>query len=370
MKIRWVYSIDEYTVGTRVGNYQSEASRWQAVKSRDANADGVFVYAVLSTGIVCYPSCPSRAALAENVRYFDTVTEALDAGFRYCKRCHTDKPPLAVRNRQLVVRACELINSASAPVRIDALAKSLDVSRYHLQKLFKHYLGISPKAYAQAIRSDRLCAVNRTDKSVTQAVFDAGYDSFSNFYADVKKRLGMSAGTLGSGASDVVIYYEYACTTFGLLVVAQTRLGVCAVLFGDNEAALLDELTSRFPNASLHTGCVPFHSQVKRVVDAIHMPGSSVDIPLDIQGTVFQERVWQALRQIVPGETVSYADIAKSIDQPGSARAVAGACAANPVAVLIPCHRVVKSDGGLSGYRWGVARKQALLDNETNLDKT
>ena len=362
-------SVVNFSVDKPVSEFQSDASRWQAVTSRDSNADGIFVYAVLTTGIVCYPSCPSRAALSDNVRYFDTVQEALGAGFRYCKRCRTDQPPLAIRNRELVIQACKKIDSDEEPVRIEMLAQSLGVSRYHLQKLFKHHLGISPKAYAQAIRAERLQAQCGDDKSVTRTLLDAGYDSASSFYADVNKRLGMSAGTLRKGASGVDIHYQYAQTNFGLIAVAQTSIGVCAVLFGDSRSSLLDELKSRFPNASLHAGPAGTDQLLSRVIDAIHMPDSSTDIPLDIQGTAFQERIWQALRDIAPGQTASYAKIAKAIDKPGSARAVAGACAANPLAVLIPCHRVVKSDGSLSGYRWGVERKRALLDNEASLDE-
>ena len=350
--------------------YQSDASRWQAVTSRDSNADGVFVYAVLTTGIVCYPSCPSRTALLENIRYFDTVQEALGAGFRYCKRCCTDKPPLVERNRELVINACKQMGSNEEPVKIEALAISLGVSRYHLQKLFKHHLGISPKAYAQAIRAERLQTQCGADKPVTRALLDAGYDSVSSFYADVNKRLGMSAGTLRKGASGVDIHYQYAQTDFGLIAVAQTSIGVCAVLFGDSQSSLLNELRSRFPNASLHAGPAGNDQLLSRVIDAIHMPDSSTEIPLDIQGTAFQERVWQALRNIAPGQTASYAEIAKAIDQPGSARAVAGACAANPIAVLVPCHRVVKADGSLSGYRWGVERKRALLDGEAKFEES
>lgn len=349
-----------------VDSYQSDTQRLRAVQMRDARADGQFVYAVLSTGVVCYPSCPSRAALPDNMRYFHSVCEALTAGFRVCKRCRTDLPPLAIRHRELVVQACRHIHESHDAVRVESLAASLDVSRFHLTKLFKQYVGLSPKAYAQAIRAERLRENLDTDNTITQVLLDAGYTSVGGFYADVQKRLGMSASTLRSGTPNRCIRYGFADTRFGLIVVAQTELGVCAVLFGESRKALEAELSMRFPQANLQHDEHDVQMQLAAVVKKISLPESALQIPLDIQGTVFQEKVWQALCKIDPGKTASYSDVAQAIGQPKAARAVAKACAANPIAVLVPCHRVVRGDGSLSGYRWSVARKQALLDAETD----
>ena len=340
--------------------YKTELERLQAVQNRDARADGQFVYAVISTGVVCYPSCPSRAALPENMRYFNDVADALLAGFRICKRCRSDLPPLVTRNRQLVVQACRQIDNTPEAVRVDALAESLNVSRFHLVKLFKQYVGLSPKAYAQAIRATKLRDNLGTDHTITQVLLDAGYESTSSFYADVRKRLGMSASSLRRGTPGQSIHYGYADTPFGLIVVAQTQVGVCAVLFGETCKELEQELATRFPKATLHYDRQGLQTQLADVVKKISLPESALNIPLDIQGTVFQEKVWQALRRIKSGHTASYREVAQSIGQPKAARAIAKACAANPLAVLVPCHRVVRGDGSLSGYRWGVERKQAF----------
>ncbi len=350
--------------------YQTETQRFNAVQSRDSNADGEFVYAVISTGIVCYPSCPSRAALPENMRYFTDVAAALADGYRYCKRCRTDQPPLAVRNKQLVIEACRLMDNADDTVRIDSIATAVGVSRYHLQKLFKQYVGLSPKAYAQAIRVARVQDRLSHDNSIMQTLMDAGYDSVGSFYADVHKRLGMTATTLRQGAPGVKIHYGFATTMFGLIVVAQTKAGICSVLFGETREALIADLSARFSKATLINDTHSMQPQISAVAEKINIPDAAFDVPLDILGTVFQERVWQALRDIGPGITASYKDVAQAIGQPTAARAVARACSENPLAVLVPCHRVVKADGGLSGYRWGVERKRKLLDNEAMADTT
>jgi len=346
-------------------SYLSDAQRLQAVQRRDARADGYFVYAVLTTGVMCYPSCPSRAALPENMRFYKNVAEAQAAGFRHCKRCRTDLPPLTDRNRQLVVQACRHIEASECVVRIESLATVFGVSRFHLLKLFKHYIGLSPKAYAQAIRAEKLRDTLDADHTITQTLHGAGYDSIGSFYADVQKRLGMSASSLRKGSPQQLIHYGFADTPLGLIVVAQTENGVCALLFGDTPTALKQELVRRFPHATLRHDKQFMQEKIALVVETITAPALVNNIPLDIQGTVFQEKVWQALRKIEPGQTASYADVAQAIGQPKAARAVATACAANPVAVLVPCHRVVRGDGAVSGYRWGVERKRALLDTES-----
>lgn len=344
--------------------YQSDLQRLQAVNERDEKADSVFVYGVLTTGIVCYPSCASRPAKPENMRYFDSVDEALRVGFRYCKRCHTDLPPLSVRHRDLVVKACRLIDSEAAVTRVDALAQRLGVSRFHLQKIFKEYVGVSPKTYMQAVRAHRLCHSLDEHPTITEAILEAGYNSVSSFYTDVRQRLGMTAGDWREGSSDIIVRYGFAESPFGLIVVAQTDVGVCAVLFGDTREQLVEELSSRFPKAQLFFDAVDLPRHLQAVLKKLSEPGKHIDIPLDIRGTAFQERVWQALCQIPCGHTASYAEVAKAINQPSAARAVAKACSSNSIAVLVPCHRVVKGNGELSGYRWGIERKRALLDSE------
>lgn len=346
--------------------YRSDKQRWKAVTARDADADGCFVYAVMTTGIVCYPSCPSRAALPENVRYYTDSAAAIADGFRYCRRCRTDLPPLAIRQRELVIKACRLIDEAEESPRIDALASSLCVSRYHLQKLFKAHVGVSPKTYAQAVRIGKVRQSLGSEHTITRALLEAGYESQSSFYADVQKRLGMKATTLRQGSKGVAIRYGFAQTPFGLIVVAETEKGICCVLFGDTRKALTEQLTIRFPKAKLQHDKQGMQSRLEAVVQHISLPDAAADIPLDIQGTAFQEKVWRALQRIKPGQKASYAEVANAIGQPKAARAVATACAANPVAVLVPCHRVVRGDGSLSGYRWGVERKQQLLDNESD----
>lgn len=344
--------------------YQSDTQRLQAIQERDPKADSCFVYGVLTTGIVCYPSCASRVAKSENMRFFDSVDEALNAGFRYCKRCRTDLHPLSERHRHLVVQACRLIESEEKIMRVDALAKRLDVSRFHLQKLFKEYVGVSPKTYMQAVRVRSLQHNLDSHSTITDAILEAGYDSLSGFYSDVQKRLGMNASARRKGFSNIDVRYGFAESPFGLIVVAQTDVGVCAVLFGQTREQLVQELSVRFPKAQLFFDEQQLSKHLQAVLQRLDDPEKYIDIPLDIRGTAFQEKVWKALCQIPPGDTASYAQVAKSIDQPKAARAVAKACSTNSIAVLIPCHRVVRGNGELSGYRWGVERKRLLLDSE------
>lgn len=344
--------------------YQSDTQRLKAIQERDPKADGRFVYGVLTTGIFCYPSCASRTAKPENMRYFDSTDEALSAGFRYCKRCRTDLQPLSDRQRHLVVQACRLIGNDEKIMRVDALAQTLGVSRFHLQKLFKEYVGVNPKTYMQAVRMHCLHRSLDSHSTITEAILDAGYDSLSGFYSDVHKRLGINASAWRKGFNTMDMRYGFAQSPVGLMVVAQTDVGVCAVLFGESREQLIEELTTRFPKAQLLFDEQNLSLHLQAIIKHLHEPSKCNDIPLDIQGTAFQERVWQALRQIPCGSTASYAEVAKAINQPKAARAVAKACSSNPIAVLIPCHRVVKGNGELSGYRWGVERKRALLDSE------
>jgi len=346
-------------------NYKTENDRWQAVLARDSHADGIFFYAVLSTGIYCYPSCASRQAKRENVSFYDNAASAVKSGYKPCKRCCSDKAPPLQRQRELVISACQLLDNEHADTRIEQVASSLNISRFHLQKLFIKFLGISPKAYAMAARNARVTSALQQSSSVTKALFDAGYESPSSFYRDAASRLGMSVKQLRQGASSVQIQYGFTSTRYGKIIVGVTAKGVCAVLFGTSRKSLCTDLQRRFPNATLLGHSQELEQLLEQVVQCIEQHKVSKSIPLDIQGTVFQEKVWAALRDSSSGERFSYSQLASAIGQPKAARAVASACAANPIAVLIPCHRVVRGDGSLSGYRWGIERKEQLLKDES-----
>lgn len=345
--------------------YDTDDKRWAAIEQRDALADGCFVYGVLTTGVYCFPSCPSRTALRENVRFFSCSAEAARNGLRACKRCLSDQPPLHERNRALVERACRAIEAADSSLKIDTLAGSLGVSRFHLSKLFRQVLGITPKAYVKATRARQFNQALDRQATVTDALYEAGYESASAFYAEGARRLGMSASAYRARGHDVTIRYAFGQTRFGRIIVGVTAKGICSVLFGEHKGALLADLTDRFSEANLVEDDQELADLVAQVVDRIENPDAITQLPLDIQGTVFQEKVWSALQRIPTGQTRSYSQIAQQIGNPRSARAVAKACAANPVAVIVPCHRIVRADGGLSGYRWGTERKRQLLHNET-----
>ena len=346
--------------------YNTEDERYAAVRARDARADSLFFYAVLTTGVYCYPSCPSRVSLKENTRYFETRQAALDDGFRACKRCLSDVEPLIERQRKLVESACHLIRESQGSRKIEEVAEGVAVSRYHLQKLFKKFLGLSPKAYANAARTQSIESTLSNAQSVTQAVFDAGYNQSSTFYAVGADRLGMSPKKYQRGGEGLTIRYGFAKTKFGNIIVAITQKGVCSILFGESQDKMVQDLQTRFKQASLQRDSASLESLLVTVVNEIENPQDRSAFTLDIQGTVFQEKVWQALQEIQPGSTASYLDIAKKIGKPKASRAVAAACAANPLAVVVPCHRVVRATGEVSGYRWGVARKQKLLAHESN----
>lgn len=346
--------------------YNTEEERYAAVLARDTKADTVFFYAVLTTGVYCYPSCPSKTSLKENTRYFKTRQAAVDDGFRACKRCLSDVEPLIERQRKLVESACLLINESRGSRKIEEVAEAVAVSRYHLQKLFKQFLGVSPKAYAIAARTQFMESTLSNAQSVTQAVFDGGYNQSSTFYAVGADRLGMSPKIYQRGGKDLTIRYAFAKTKFGKIVVATTQKGVCCILFGESQDQMLQDLQTRFKQASLERDSASLETLLIAVVNEIENPQERAAFALDIQGTVFQETVWRALQEIQPGKTASYSDIAKKIGNPKASRAVAAACAANPLAVVVPCHRVVRATGEISGYRWGVIRKQKLLAHESD----
>ncbi len=342
--------------------------RWQAVVARDARADGRFVYSVRTTGVYCHPSCASRRARAENVRFHPTPAAAERAGFRACLRCRPGEPPLAQRQAALVTAACRRLERDDAPASLAVLAREAGLSAWHFHRVFKAVTGVTPHAYATAQRHRRLrerLAPGSGALSVTEAIYDAGYNSGARVYETADGVLGMTPASFRAGGTAAHIRFAVGECSLGSILVAATGRGLCAILLGDDPDALLRDLQRRFPKARLEPGDAPFARTVATVVGFVEAPGRGLALPLDVRGTVFQQRVWQALRDVPAGGTASYAEIAQRLGAPRAVRAVAGACAANALAVAIPCHRILRSDGGLSGYRWGVARKRELLARET-----
>jgi AraC family transcriptional regulator of adaptative response/methylated-DNA-[protein]-cysteine methyltransferase len=341
-----------------------DEERWQAIKRRDAAFDGKFVFAVRTTGVFCRPSCTSRPAKRENVSFFPTVTEAEKAGYRACKRCRPERLGAPDPQVEAVKRACERIEQAEEEPKLAALAASARLSPYHFHRVFKAITGVTPKAYAAETRARRAADKLRTAETVTEAIYDAGFNSSSRFYESTAARLGMTPGALRRGGAGVVIRFAVGQASLGAVLVAATDKGVCAITLGDDPDALVRDLQDRFPNAQFEGGDAEFERMVAQVVGLVEAPGQRLDLPLDIRGTAFQQKVWAALSAIPAGKTATYTEIARAIGQPKAVRAVAQACAANPLAIAIPCHRVVRADGDLSGYRWGVERKRKLIDRE------
>lgn len=335
--------------------------RWPRVLARDRTADGDFYYSVATTGVYCRPSCASRPANPRNVAFHATMADAEAAGFRACKRC---KPDERDANAGRIARACRMIEAAEEPPLLGQLAAAAKLSPHHFHRLFKAATGVTPKAYADAHRAARVRAALAGGGSVTGALYDAGFNSSGRFYESAGAMLGMTPARYRDGGRDAAIRFAVGEASLGAILVASSETGVCAILIGDNPDALVRDLQDRFPKAALIGGDTGYEALVAKVVGFVESPGLGLDLPLDVRGTAFQRRVWAALRDIPAGATASYAEIAAGIGAPGSVRAVAGACAANAIAVAIPCHRVVRSDGALSGYRWGVERKRALLDRE------
>ena len=339
--------------------------RWAAVVARDPRADGQFFYSVKTTGVYCRPSCAARTPKAENVAFHETAADAERSGFRPCKRCKPGAASQAARYAAKVAALCRFIERAEEPPSLDQLAQQAGLSASHLHRIFKDVTGVTPKAYAAAHRAKRVrAALGRAD-TVTDAIYDAGYNSNGRFYEESDRLLGMTPTSFRAGGADMTVRFAVGECTLGSILVAQSGRGVCAVLMGDDPNQLARDLQDQFPRARLIGGDPGFEQLVAKVVGFVEAPGMGLELPLDVRGTAFQQRVWQALREIPPGATVSYADIAKRIGAPKAVRAVAQACGANPIAVAIPCHRVVRNDGALSGYRWGVERKRALLERET-----
>jgi len=338
--------------------------RWAALQARDARADGSFFYSVRTTGVYCRPSCAARPARPENVAFHDSAAAAERAGFRPCKRCKPDQLSLQEQHAAMVTGACRLIENAETAPTLEQLAKPTGLSPFHFHRIFKAIAGVTPKQYATAHRASRVRSGLGRGSSVTEAIFDAGYNASSRFYESSNQLLGMTPSSYRAGGVDHDIRFAIGECSLGAILVAQSQRGVCAILFGNDPDALARDLQDRFPRANLIGGDRAFEQLVATVVGFVEAPALGLDLPLDVRGTAFQQRVWQALRDIPAGTIASYSEIAQRIGSPTAVRAVAGACAANMLAVAIPCHRVVRHDGGLSGYRWGVERKRALLARE------
>jgi AraC family transcriptional regulator of adaptative response/methylated-DNA-[protein]-cysteine methyltransferase len=342
-----------------------ENNAWQAVLERDRRYDGLFVYAVRSTGIYCRPSCPSRRPRAEQVEFFEQPKAAEGAGYRSCKRCRPTENGLQATLPAAITRVCRFLDGATEEVpKLEQMAELVKMSPFHLQRTFKQALGISPREYAELRRFLRFRTRLQKGDDVTTAMYEAGFNSPSRLYERSTSALGMTPSAYKSGGAGMKIGFSIAGTSLGRVLVAQTEKGVCAVRIGDSDKALETELTTEFANAEISRSDGKNAKIVQQVVSAAEGRGISADIPLDIRHTAFQGKVWQALRNIALGETRSYREVAKAIGDPTAVRAVARACATNPVALVIPCHRVVRSDGELSGYRWGAERKKKLLESE------
>ncbi|HYE34682.1 bifunctional DNA-binding transcriptional regulator/O6-methylguanine-DNA methyltransferase Ada [Methylocaldum sp.] len=338
--------------------------RWAAIVARDPEADGTFYYSVKTTGVYCRPSCAARPARPEHVRFHATREDAERAGFRPCQRCRPNQPTLAEQRVAKITEACRLIEDSEIVPSLEELAKHAGMSIYHFHRVFKAITGLTPKEYAAAHRAKRVRTELGRSGTVTEAIFEAGYNSNARFYETSDQVLGMTPSNYRAGGANMEIRFAVGECSLGSILIARSERGVCAILLGDDPDALARDLQDQFPRANLIGGDAGFEQLVANVVGFVEAPALGLDLPLDVRGTAFQQRVWQALREIPAGSTVSYTEIARRIGAPSAVRAVAQACAANALAVAIPCHRVVRNDGALSGYRWGVERKRALLDRE------
>jgi AraC family transcriptional regulator of adaptative response/methylated-DNA-[protein]-cysteine methyltransferase len=338
--------------------------RWARVVARDRSADGEFWYSVVTTGVYCRPSCPSRTANPKNVQLHETLERARATGFRPCRRCNPDGPSIDAENVDLVAKACRLIETSEEMPSLDELASSVGRSPSHFHRLFKATTGLTPKEYADEHRATRIREGLMTSHSVTQAIYDAGFNSSGRFYEKSNKMLGMTPTQYRAGGANEAIRFAVGECTLGAILVASSKKGIAAILLGNDPDKLVRDLQDRFPKAKLVGADEEYEALVARVVGFVEAPGHNLELPLDVRGTAFQRKVWRALREIPVGKTVSYAELARKIGAPKAVRAVAGACAANNIAVAIPCHRVVRKDGSLSGYAWGVDRKRGLIERE------
>ncbi|MGP0593997.1 bifunctional DNA-binding transcriptional regulator/O6-methylguanine-DNA methyltransferase Ada [Nitrospira sp. T9] len=340
--------------------------RWQTVVSRDSTADGTFYYSVTTTGVYCRPSCPSRVPRPENVRFHASWADAEKAGFRPCKRCTPHQPGLQERYAEKVEAACRLIENSDHVPGLKELSNHAGLSRYHFHRVFKAVTGLTPKGYTAAHLAKRVRSHLNHKGTVTEAIYEAGFNSNGRFYETSDAVLGMTPSSYRAGGSGIDIRFAVGECSLGSILVATSERGVCAILLGDDPEQLTRDLQKQFPQAHFIEGDVDFGYLVATVIGFVEAPERGLDLPLDVQGTAFQQRVWKALQNIPAGSTVSYADLAASIGAPKAIRAVARACGTNAIAVAIPCHRVVRTNGELSGYRWGIERKRVLLERESH----
>jgi AraC family transcriptional regulator, regulatory protein of adaptative response / methylated-DNA-[protein]-cysteine methyltransferase len=347
--------------------FSTDDQRWSAVLQKDQRADGVFYTAVKTTGIYCRPICPSRLPLRKNVIFFASPEEAETAGFRACKRCQPKKIAQTSPNEAAIIATCQMIDQAGSQPRLADLAAAVGLSPFYFQRLFKKQVGITPKQYFQEKRSQRMRDNLQQNERVSDAIYDSGFGSNSRFYSQTADSLGMRPVDFQKGAPGQRISYACSPCFLGWVLVAATEIGICEIDFGDNPEMLEKKLFQRFTQAVFIKDNSQFIDQVKRVISYVETPDQELNLPLDILGTAFQRRVWMALRDIPYGKTASYSDIAQKIGKPKAVRAVAHACASNSIAVAIPCHRVVRTDGSLGGYRWGLERKRVLLAREKEL---
>jgi len=343
-------------------NMQTELqNKWQQILARDARQDGSFVFAVRTTGVYCRPSCPSRRPRRDSVEFFADPREAERAGYRACLRC---KPTQISDQAQYVLRARQLLDNAERVVTLAQLSKRIGLSPFHLQRLFKRVTGLSPREYQSARRMQHVKTQLRKGEDVTTALYDAGFSSPSRLYENSTQQLGMTPGTYRRGGAGATITFAIAPTLLGRMLVAATDRGLCAVRFGESAPELERDLREEFHAAELHRDDAAMGRYIEPLLSNLRGENTTVDLPLDVLATAFQKKVWETLRQIPRGETRSYTDVAREIGDPNAVRAVARACASNPVALAVPCHRVVRSDGDLAGYRWGIERKKKLLEAE------
>ena len=338
--------------------------RWARIVARDRGADGQFWYSVMTTGVYCRPSCPSRTANPRNVQLHDTLAAAKATGFRPCRRCNPDGPSIDGENVAIVAKACRLIEQSEEEPSLTELAQAVGRSASYFHRLFKAATGLTPKDYATANRATKVREGLANGNTVTEAIYDAGFNSSGRFYEKSTDMLGMTPTQYRSGGANEEIRFAVGQCSVGAILVASSKKGVASILLGSDPDELVRKLQDRFPKAKVIGADGDYEALVARVVGFVEAPRLGLDLPLDVRGTAFQQRVWRALREIPAGQTVSYLEIARRIGAPKATRAVAGACAANKLAVAIPCHRVVRNDGSLSGYAWGVGRKRALLDRE------
>lgn len=343
----------------------SEGELWRAIQSRDSSFDGLFYYGVRSTSVYCRPACASRQPKRENVVFFALPEAAVRAGFRACKRCRPDEVTLRDPRAELVHDVCRLIDlELEKPPNLKQLGAQLKISQFHLQRVFKNLMGITPREYTVARRAEKFKNGIQAGQTVTGAMYQAGYGSSSRLYENASAQLGMTPATYRRGGAGMLISYTTVKCPLGHLLIATTGKGICSVALGDRADRLTDGLRAEFPRAEIREDKTRLREQVKTLLSCLQGRLPHPSLPLDVQGTAFQKRVWEELRRIPAGRTASYSDIARRLGQPSAARAVARACAANPVAVVTPCHRVIREDGGLGGYRWGIERKRALLEKE------